>query len=57
MLTVSAVFLILAVVCWLLEAARVPAALAWWPLGWAFVGLAVLCGGYVVIGGHALALR
>jgi hypothetical protein len=54
MLTVSAVFIILAVVCSQLEAARVPGALAWWPQGWVFVGLAMLCGGYVILGGPVL---
>jgi hypothetical protein len=44
-LTVFTVMLICALICFLLDAFRVSAAVSWWPLGWAFIVMAVLFGG------------
>jgi hypothetical protein len=47
-MTIASIFLILAIIAWFLAAFRVPAAVDWFPLGWAFVGIAWLCGAAVL---------
>lgn len=50
-MTVGSIFLIGAIVCWLLAAFRVPAAVDFFPLGWAFVAIAWLCGSAAILHG------
>lgn len=47
-MTLGLIFLIGALVCWLLAAFRVQAAVDWFPLGWAFVAAYWLTGGVVL---------
>jgi len=46
-MTIATLFLIAALVSWLLAAFRVAAAVDWFPLGWAFVACAWLSGAAV----------
>ena len=47
-MTLASIFLICAVIVWLLDAFRVPTPLNLFSLGWAFVGIAWLCGAAVL---------
>lgn len=47
-MTVGSIFLVGALVSWLLAAFRVPAAVDWFPLGWAFIAIAWLLGAAVL---------